>query len=128
MLFRMISNRRAEKQRLEAVTMIKEGLAFYEMASDYLVRGPLELKGEFFRQSIRQWIVAVANEKEAMVSRPSPNTALAQTCDMIDTILRSTHALGEEEAKTLVRKLASDLRQAGTLLEQEFKREFPWAA
>ncbi len=128
MLFRMISNRRAEKQRVEAVTLIKEGIAFYEMASDYLMRGPLELKGELFRQSLRQWIVAVANEKEAIVSRPSPNAALAQTCDMIDTILRSTTPLGEKEAKTLVRNLASDLKQAGILLEQQLKREFPWAA
>ena len=62
------------------------------------------------------------------MSRPSPNAALAQTCDMIDTILRPTHPLGEDEAKTLIRNLVSDLKQAGSLLEQELKREFPWAA
>jgi len=122
------SNSQAAKQHFEAETLIKEGIAFYDMVSDYLMRGPLELGGEFFRESVRRWIVAVANEKEAMVNRPSPNMALAQTCDMVDTVLRSTHALGEEEAKMLIRNLASDLKRAGTLLEQELRRAYSTAA
>ena len=127
MLLRFLRNRRAEKQRIEAVTLIKEGIEFLSLTGN-LMRGPMELKGEFFRQSIRGWIVAIEKERAALLNRPLPNEALAQNCDMVDTILRSTHGLTESEAKSVIRNLAKDLAESGQILEEELERNYPWAA
>ena len=127
-MLRFFLNRRAEKQRIEAVTLIKEGIEFFSLMSENLMRGPMELKGEFFRQCIRGWIVAIEKERVALLNRPFPNKALAQNCDTVDTILRATHDLTESEAKPLIRNLAKDLAESGQILEEELKRSFPWAA
>lgn len=132
MLFRFFANRRAEKQRiravLEAVYLQKEGIQYFSLASEYLMRGPIELEGELFRQSIREWIVNIHEEKDALLNRSLPNKVLAQNCDMIDTILHSTLGLTESEAKSLIRNLAKDLEKTGKVLEEDLKQNFHWVA